>query len=179
MESLQNHILNLKRSTEAHQKPWKYNNKAWVTTAQSPWIIQHLAYVKVGTKQRLPRLQFVQVVGNIADNAVKPGNALQGLLIQENRKNLIVAPDDLAVYTRLKRGDVLQRQAIPLAADFSEVYLHAPYPFTDTVSCRLAQILHIDQCAFPKDFCVHLCQAAKWINSNGASTWDLFLNFSL
>ena len=41
--------------------------------------------------------------------------------MQEGRKNLVVAPDDLAAYTRLKQGHVLQRQAVPLAADFSEV----------------------------------------------------------
>lgn len=57
----------------------------------------------------------------MANEAVKPGAALQGLLVQEGRKNLVVAPDDLAAYTRLKQGHVLQRQAVPLAADFSEV----------------------------------------------------------
>jgi hypothetical protein len=57
----------------------------------------------------------------LADKAAGDGKTIQGLLIQQPRNDLIVDPDSLPAFTRLQRGGVLQRQAVPLAASFSEV----------------------------------------------------------
>ena len=62
----------------------------------------------------------LQVVGKLAEES-RDGKTLQGLLVQHNRNNIIVDPDSLPAFTRLQRGGILQRQALPLAASFSEV----------------------------------------------------------
>lgn len=62
-----------------------------------------------------------QVVGRLADKGVGDGKTIQGLLVQQPRSDLIVDPDSLPAFTRLQRGGVLQRQAVPLAASFTEV----------------------------------------------------------
>ena len=62
-----------------------------------------------------------QVVGKLAETFGDGNKSLQGLLVQQNRNNIIIDPDSLPAFTRLQRGVILQRQAVPLAATFSEV----------------------------------------------------------
>ena len=66
-----------------------------------------------------------QVVGKLAETYGDGSKSLQGLLVQQNRNNIIIDPDSLPAFTRLQRGVILQRQAVPLAASFSEVLCHA------------------------------------------------------
>lgn len=62
-------------------------------------------------------------MGQLADKPILPGKIIQGLLVQQTRNDLIVDPDSLPAFTRLQRGSVLQRQAVPLQAPFAEVSL--------------------------------------------------------
>lgn len=67
----------------------------------------------------------LQVVGKLADKPIVDGQEISGLLVQQNRSDLIMHPDDLPLFTRLQRATVLQRQAVPLQASFAEARLSA------------------------------------------------------
>ena len=69
----------------------------------------------------ISRLFLAQVVGALADKAAGSGKTIQGLLVQQNRNDMVIDPDDLPAFTRLQRGGILQRQAVPLRGTFSEV----------------------------------------------------------
>ena len=60
-------------------------------------------------------------MGKLAETYGDGNKSLQGLLVQQNRNNIIVDPESLPAFTRLQRGVILQRQAVPLNASFSEV----------------------------------------------------------
>jgi len=63
------------------------------------------------------------VLGRLAERPPRPGQPLRGVLVRQEGGDALLHPDDLAAYTRLSTGSVLQRQAIPLDRSLTEVRL--------------------------------------------------------
>ncbi|KAK9822187.1 hypothetical protein WJX81_008406 [Elliptochloris bilobata] len=67
---------------------------------------------------------LAKVVGRLADRAAGEGAGVAGLLVrQPGGGDLLLAPDDLPAFTRLRPGRVLQRQALALRQPFAQVRL--------------------------------------------------------
>ena len=59
------------------------------------------------------------MVGRLADRAAGEGAGVAGLLVrQPGGGDLLLAPDDLPAFTRLRPGRVLQRQMLALRQPF-------------------------------------------------------------
>ena len=63
------------------------------------------------------------MVGRLADKPPKAGLALEGLLVRQGLKDTILHKDDLATFTKLRTGAVLQKQSLLLARPWMQVCL--------------------------------------------------------
>ena len=63
----------------------------------------------------------VQVVGRLADKPPAEGRPLAGLLVRHGYADSVMHPADLPLFTKLRPGRILQRQAVACSAPFSEV----------------------------------------------------------
>lgn len=57
----------------------------------------------------------------MADEAPAVGRAVKGVLVRQGLQDSIMAPEDLPVFTKLRPGRILQRQALLLAQPFVQV----------------------------------------------------------
>ena len=63
-----------------------------------------------------------QVVGRLADKPAVEGSHVRGLLVRQGYTDSLMQPADLAVFTKLRPGRILQRQALACSKPFSEVH---------------------------------------------------------
>jgi len=61
------------------------------------------------------------VVGRLADKPPAEGRPLAGLLVRHGYADSLMHPADLPLFTKLRPGRILQRQAVVCPAPFSEV----------------------------------------------------------
>jgi hypothetical protein len=66
--------------------------------------------VQTATIPLAPRRRAA-VVGRLAEGAPKAGEPLRGVLVSRGRRDLVVHPEDLPVFTKLNTGRVTQKQA--------------------------------------------------------------------
>lgn len=64
-------------------------------------------------------------MGRLADKPPSEGRPLAGLLVRHGYADSLMHPADLPLFTKLRPGRILQRQAVACPAPFSEV---PPYP---------------------------------------------------
>ena len=70
-----------------------------------------------------------QVVGRLADKPAAEGAQMRGLLVRQGYTDSLMQPADLPLFTRLRPGRILQRQALPCSKPFSQVITSVPPPF--------------------------------------------------
>ena len=61
------------------------------------------------------------MVGQLADKVPRPGTRMQGLLVRQGYADSLMHPADLPVFTKLRPGRILQRQALACSRPFSQV----------------------------------------------------------
>ena len=72
------------------------------------------------------------MVGRLADKPPKAGMALEGVLVRQGLKDIILHKDDLATFTKLRTGAVQQKQSLLLARPWMQVcpaWLHLSSSF--------------------------------------------------
>ena len=78
--------------------------------------------------------QWTQVVGRLADKPPAEGQPLAGLLVRHGYADSLMHPADLPLFTKLRPGRVLQRQAVACSAPFSEVTLEETRPLCAAIA---------------------------------------------
>ena len=53
---------------------------------------------------------IAQIVGNLAEKEMKPGQPLRGVLVRKGDRDLVMHPEDLPLFTKLNTGGVKHRQ---------------------------------------------------------------------
>ena len=77
-----------------------------------------------------------QVVGRLADKPPAEGRPLAGLLVRHGYADSLMHPADLPLFTKLRPGRILQRQAVACAAPFSEAQLDQEYSAPQCMQCQ-------------------------------------------
>jgi cleavage and polyadenylation specificity factor subunit 3 len=65
--------------------------------------------------------KMVKVVGKLADQELKAGQSLQGMLVRKDFDLHVVAPDDLPAYSTMKTSKVSHRQVLPYSGSFARL----------------------------------------------------------
>ncbi|KAL2644670.1 hypothetical protein R1flu_012257 [Riccia fluitans] len=63
--------------------------------------------------------KIAKAVGRLAEKTPKEGDSVSGLLVRKGFSYQLMAPDDLASYTQLSTGSVMQRQSVPYKGAFT------------------------------------------------------------
>ena len=64
-----------------------------------------------------------KVVGRLAEEKIKDGNGLKGMLVRKGFTDMIVDPADLGVLTQLQTSKIMQRQALPVTRPLAALRL--------------------------------------------------------
>ncbi|KAK9858462.1 hypothetical protein WJX84_012388, partial [Apatococcus fuscideae] len=100
----------------------KRSLEALGTETGNPWVVHAPKITKTVTLFHKP-VYPVQVVGQLAERLLQDGSTLQGVLVQQGSQRTIMAPADLAKFTKLKPGRIKQRMPMPLSIPFSQARL--------------------------------------------------------
>lgn len=84
-------------------------------------------------KFRFQEEKIIRLVGSLAENGIKPGTHISGILVNHDFETLLLAPSEVSRFTQLATHTIAQKLHIPYRSSFALLKAFVTSMYSDTV----------------------------------------------